>query len=32
MLVPPLAIKENELRSLLERTIKTIKSAKRKVL
>ncbi|MEX0861556.1 adenosylmethionine--8-amino-7-oxononanoate transaminase [Nitrosopumilus sp.] len=31
MLVPPLAIKENDLRSLLERTINTIKSAKSKV-
>ena len=28
MLVPPLAISENELNSLLNRTIKTIKSAK----
>ena len=32
MLVPPLAISENELNSLLKRTIQTIKSAKSQVL
>jgi adenosylmethionine-8-amino-7-oxononanoate aminotransferase len=32
MLVPPLVISENELNSLLNRTIKTIKSAKSNIL
>ena len=32
MLVPPLAITENELRLLLEKTVKTIQSAKSKVV
>jgi len=32
MLVPPLAISENELNSLLKRTIQTIKSAESQVL
>ena len=32
MLVPPLAIKENELRLLLNRTIKTIQAAKSKII
>ena len=32
MLVPPLSIKENELKSLLNRTIKTIQAAKSKII
>ncbi|EPA04285.1 hypothetical protein BG20_I1584 [Candidatus Nitrosarchaeum limnium BG20] len=32
MIVPPLAISENELDTLLNRTIKTIKSAQNQVL